>query len=45
MNDTSSQTSLEHEPMTSLQIGAVLICMVLNLIDGFDVLAVGASWG
>jgi MFS family permease len=26
--------------MTRFQIGAVAICMVLNLIDGFDVLAV-----
>lgn len=26
--------------MTGFQIGAVLICMVLNLIDGFDVLAI-----
>ena len=26
--------------MTQFQIGAVLICLVLNLIDGFDVLAI-----
>lgn len=31
--------SLEHSEMTRMQVGAVLICLVLNLIDGFDVLA------
>jgi benzoate transport len=28
------------QPMTAFQVGAVLICLVLNLIDGFDVLAI-----
>jgi benzoate transport len=37
---TDSSASLEHAPMTRFQVGAVLICMVLNLIDGFDVLAI-----
>ena len=36
----ASFVTLEHAPMTRFQIGAVLICMVLNLIDGFDVLAI-----
>jgi benzoate transport len=32
--------ALEHEPMTRFQTAAVAICMVLNAIDGFDVLAI-----
>jgi hypothetical protein len=40
MNALDSNPTLEHAPMTRFQVGAVLICLVLNLIDGFDVLAV-----
>ena len=40
MNHSDSDITLDHSPMTAFQIGAVLICMVLNLIDGFDVLAI-----
>lgn len=36
----TESSAIDHAPMTPFQIGAVLICMVLNLIDGFDVLAV-----
>lgn len=32
--------ALEHHPMTRFQTVAVAICMVLNAIDGFDVLAI-----
>lgn len=32
--------ALEHQPMTRFQTVAVAICMVLNAIDGFDVLAI-----
>lgn len=33
-------STLEHQPMTPFQVVAVGICMVLNAIDGFDVLAI-----
>jgi benzoate transport len=33
-------TALEHQEMTPFQISAVGICMILNAIDGFDVLAI-----
>lgn len=32
--------TIEHQPMTPFQTTAVAICMVLNGIDGFDVLAI-----
>lgn len=32
--------TLDEGRMTGLQVGAVVICLVLNLIDGFDVLAI-----
>ena len=32
--------TIEQSPMTRFQVGAVLICLILNLIDGFDVLAI-----
>jgi benzoate transport len=31
---------IDHEPMTPFQTMAVVMCMVLNSIDGFDVLAI-----
>jgi benzoate transport len=34
------RSAIERAPMTAFQIGGVLICLVLNLIDGFDVLAI-----
>lgn len=34
------EMTLEHRPMTSFQVAAVGICMILNAIDGFDVLAI-----
>jgi benzoate transport len=34
------RTAIAHAPMTRFQVDAVLICLVLNLIDGFDVLAI-----
>lgn len=37
---SDATTVIEESPMTRFQLGAVLICLVLNLIDGFDVLAV-----
>lgn len=33
-------SAIEHQPMTPFQTVAVGICMVLNMIDGFDVLAI-----
>jgi benzoate transport len=33
-------SAIEHQPMTPFQTAAVGICMVLNMIDGFDVLAI-----
>src|SRR5262245_40940677 len=40
MTSIGADVSLEHAPMTRLQVGAVLVSTALNLIDGFDVLAV-----
>ena len=31
---------IRERPMTPLQVGAVLICILINFIDGFDVLAI-----
>ena len=31
---------LDHSPMNGFQIGAVVICILLNALDGFDVLAI-----
>ncbi|MFK8018172.1 MAG: MFS transporter [Pseudomonadales bacterium] len=43
---------LDHSPMNGLQIAAVAICILLNALDGFDVLAISfaspgiaADWG
>ena len=48
----SSNNILDNLPMTRLQIIAVAICVVLNAMDGFDVLAISfaapgiaAEWG
>src|SRR5689334_13188960 len=34
------RTTLRDGPMTMLQVGVVTICTLLNMIDGFDVLAI-----
>lgn len=34
------RTSIEKLPMSRLQIGIVILCMALNAMDGFDVLAI-----
>jgi benzoate transport len=43
---------VNHAPMSRFQVGCVAICVVLNMLDGFDVLvmaftapAVSADWG
>ena len=43
---------IDHGPMSRFQVGCVAICVVLNMLDGFDVLvmaftapAVSADWG
>jgi len=48
----NSQRILEDLPMTRLQVAAVAICIMLNALDGFDVLAISfsapgiaAEWG
>ncbi len=48
----SSKNILDNLPMTRMQITAVAICVVLNALDGFDVLAISfaapgiaAEWG
>jgi benzoate transport len=48
----NSQRILDDLPMTRLQIAAVAICIMLNALDGFDVLAISfsapgiaAEWG
>ena len=53
MNDTmEAQRILDDVPMTRLQIAAVILCIALNALDGFDVLAISfaapgiaAEWG
>ena len=47
-----AQRILDDVPMTRLQIAAVILCVALNAIDGFDVLAISfaapgiaAEWG
>ena len=53
MNGTmEAQRILDDVPMTRLQIAAVVLCVALNAIDGFDVLAISfaapgiaAEWG
>ena len=47
-----AQRILDDVPMTRLQIAAVVLCVALNAIDGFDVLAISfaapgiaAEWG
>ena len=32
-------SDIESRPMTGFQISAVTICLVINMLDGFDVLA------
>ncbi|WP_317928634.1 MFS transporter [Halioxenophilus sp. WMMB6] len=46
------QNLLDHLPMTRLQVVAVFMCVLLNALDGFDVLAISfaspgiaADWG
>src|SRR4051794_37596441 len=46
------RTVLDDSPMTWFQWRAILVCVVLNMVDGFDVLVmsftakpVGAEWG
>ncbi|CAD5282562.1 MFS transporter [Alteromonas sp. 38] len=48
----SPANMLNHSPMSQLQIVAVIICIALNALDGFDVLAISfaspgiaAEWG
>jgi len=36
-----ARAALKEAPMTAFQIGAVAICMAINMLDGFDVLVIG----
>lgn len=38
--ETDIRTALRDGPVTMLQVGVVTICTLLNMIDGFDVLAI-----
>lgn len=40
LTHTDLASMIDHEPMTPFQTMAVGVCMVLNMIDGFDVLAI-----
>jgi benzoate transport len=49
---TSIRAALDERPMTASQVGIVAICVLLNMLDGYDVLAmaftasgVTAEWG
>ena len=49
---TSIREALDERPMTGSQVGVVAICVLLNMLDGYDVLAmaftasgVTAEWG
>ncbi len=46
------QSSIEHQPMSRFQVSAIGVCMLINMLDGFDVLVVAftaasisAEWG
>ena len=36
-----ARVALKEAPMTAFQIGVFAICMAINMLDGFDVLAIG----
>ena len=40
MTQLDPSVSLRHEPMSSFQMVAVAICVALNALDGFDILAI-----
>ena len=40
MTQLDPSVSLRHEPMGSFQMVAVAICVALNALDGFDILAI-----
>lgn len=40
MQDTDPREILAHNPMKPMQIVAVAVCILLNALDGFDVLAI-----
>lgn len=52
MKDNSTTLDFQNEPMTPYQMMTVGMCLVINMIDGFDVLAIAftgpsiaAEWG
>jgi benzoate transport len=52
MERTDQRLGLEHAPMRWMQVVAVALCVLLNALDGFDVLAISfaspgiaAEWG
>ena len=40
MNQLDPSVRLRSEPMTSFQMVAVVVCVALNALDGFDILAI-----
>jgi benzoate transport len=52
MNNDNIQQRVAHGPLTSFQLTAIAVCIGLNMLDGFDILAmsfsasgVKAAWG
>jgi benzoate transport len=52
MERTDQRLDLDHAPMRWMQVAAVALCVLLNALDGFDVLAISfaspgiaAEWG
>jgi benzoate transport len=52
MNSDNIQQRVAHGPLTSFQLAAIAVCIGLNMLDGFDILAmsfsasgVKAAWG
>ena len=43
MNNDNVQQRVAHRPLTSFQLTAIAVCIGLNMLDGFDILAMSFS--
>lgn len=43
MNNDNIQQRVAHGPLTSFQLAAIAVCIGLNMLDGFDILAMSFS--
>tara|TARA_R110002110_G_scaffold205066_1_gene416712 strand:- start:111795 stop:113135 length:1341 start_codon:yes stop_codon:yes gene_type:complete len=51
-DNTGLSAHIDHSPMTRFQVNAIAVCLIINMMDGFDVLVVAftapsiaADWG